>query len=254
MAKLGKFHALESVGRKSGDGVKKIHLKQCYLCGAVENLTRDHIPPESFFISPRPSNLITVPCCRSCNASYAKDDEATRAWFSSHLGASRAGNWILQNKVIPGVIKHSPAFRNTMLASMKDIRIHTEDGDIEAIRLTIPFARVERFIIRITKGLLTHYFPDYNYSKDWFRVAHIPSRTDALEKIQPIRDSLEYDERGHGIFQFRRGLMPSKQSGVWLLLFYESVSFLVQHSKTDPPNPIEIAKDRQNPDIKSPLS
>ena len=234
--------------------MKKFPPRQCYLCGAVENLTRDHIPPKSFFLSPRPSNLITVPCCRSCNASYSMDDEATRVWFSSQLGVSRAGDWILQNKVIPGIIKSSPAFRNTLLASMKDIRILTEDGEIEAIRLTVPFARVERFIIRITKGLLTHYFPDYNYSKDRFRVAHIPPRTDALEKIRPIRDMLEYDERGHGIFQFRRGLMPSKQSGVWLLLFYESVSFLVEHSKADPSNPIEIASDQPKPDIKSLLS
>jgi hypothetical protein len=48
-----------------------------------------------------------------------------------------------------------------------------------------------------------------------------------------VRDLLHYDERGSGVFQFRRGLTDTKQSGLRLLVFYEAVMFLVAHSKNN---------------------
>lgn len=35
-------------------------VENCYLCGATDGLTDDHVPPKSFFPTPRPKNLITV--------------------------------------------------------------------------------------------------------------------------------------------------------------------------------------------------
>lgn len=40
--------------------------------------TRDHIPPLCFFPGPRPAELLTVPCCRSCNQTAGADDEQMR--------------------------------------------------------------------------------------------------------------------------------------------------------------------------------
>jgi hypothetical protein len=37
--------------------------------------TRDHVPPKGLFGQPLPSNLITVPACRDCNAGAGQDDE-----------------------------------------------------------------------------------------------------------------------------------------------------------------------------------
>lgn len=49
--------------------------KECIYCGATEKLTKDHIPPKNLFAKPRPTNLITVPCCQTCNESFSQDDE-----------------------------------------------------------------------------------------------------------------------------------------------------------------------------------
>lgn len=117
----------------------------CYLCGSLESLTADHIPPKGFFAPPRP-NLITVPCCASCNASYAKDDEAVRLWFSAPLGRSEAGEWIFEHKARAGTIARSAAFREKMLATMNDTELLTEDGEIEATSFAIPRDRVERLL------------------------------------------------------------------------------------------------------------
>src|SRR5688500_18167485 len=64
---------------------------KCYLCGATENLTRDHIPPKGLFPKPRPSNLYTVPCCYSCNNGAAKEDEYLRVAASSLINANTTG-------------------------------------------------------------------------------------------------------------------------------------------------------------------
>jgi len=50
----------------------------CIYCGLQDAETRDHIPPACFFPSPKPSNLITVPCRTKCNVNYGKDDEYVR--------------------------------------------------------------------------------------------------------------------------------------------------------------------------------
>jgi hypothetical protein len=203
---------------------------RCFLCGATEQITADHIPPKGFFPPEQRLKLITVPCCKSCNASFSKDDEAIRLWMSSTLGRSDAGDWIFNNKSIRTAEKSS-AFREKMLSSMQEIKLLTEEGEIDAIELTVPIDRVERFILRISKGLLTHYCPEYDYENAEFRIDYIPSRVDILEKIAPIRDRLIYGERWDGVFQFRMSLTESKQSGLWLLLFYDSVMFLVSHTK-----------------------
>src|SRR5688500_5764615 len=50
----------------------------CLYCERRVGDTVDHVPPKSLFPPPRPSNLVTVPCCTSCHRSFMKDDEYFR--------------------------------------------------------------------------------------------------------------------------------------------------------------------------------
>jgi hypothetical protein len=54
--------------------MNKEHLK-CAYCNKQEKETDDHVPPKSFYPTPRPSNLITVPSCLKCNQGLGKDEE-----------------------------------------------------------------------------------------------------------------------------------------------------------------------------------
>jgi hypothetical protein len=204
----------------------------CYLCGQP-GITADHIPPKGFFPSPRPSNLITVSCCHLCNESFSKDDEAVRAWFSSVIGRSEAGDWIFEKKVVRGTAVKSPAFREKMLSSMEEITLMSDVGPIEATKFCVDEIRIEKFLVRCTKGLLRHYYPEYDYKAATFRVIHVPNYEQELAKLEGVKRLLRYDERGNGVFQFRHGLTDSKQSGIWLFVFYEAVIYLVAHSKTN---------------------
>jgi hypothetical protein len=54
----------------------------------VKKVTADHIPPKLLFAKPYPGNLLTVPACQPCNASFQLDDEYTRTVVALHLRAS----------------------------------------------------------------------------------------------------------------------------------------------------------------------
>ena len=54
----------------------------CAYCGASGNLTKDHVPPKNLFLTPRPSNLISVPACKVCHENTSKDDEYFRLKIS----------------------------------------------------------------------------------------------------------------------------------------------------------------------------
>jgi len=47
---------------------------KCIYCNNEAN-SHDHIPPKNIFSKPLPNDLITVPCCDICNASFSLDDE-----------------------------------------------------------------------------------------------------------------------------------------------------------------------------------
>lgn len=207
--------------------------RSCYHCGRTDSLTADHVPPKGFFPNPKPSNLITVRCCQTCNAAFSKDDEEMRAYLCSFIGASESASWILQNKVIPRLRKN-PKFREPFLNSMQEGKLLTvEDGVINVFRYEIDAEQAAGFIIRITKGLLSHFYPGYDFSTDIFRVCHIEPTIEALSKMEKIRDLLKYDWRGNNVFQFRHGITDTKRGGLWLLVFYGAPMFFVGHSHPD---------------------
>src|SRR2546427_13092357 len=86
----------------------------CYLCRSTENLTSDHLPPKNLFPEPRPSNLITVPCCRICNERFSKIDEQFRVFVSTPVNVSETGKSVMRRNVFGGSLKRSPALKKQM--------------------------------------------------------------------------------------------------------------------------------------------
>lgn len=81
--------------RRSCALVKKS--RECAFCGSTTALTRDHLPPKSFFRRPRPANLITVPCCEACRARTGNDDEYFR--FALAMRPDAASHPVLRSLV-----------------------------------------------------------------------------------------------------------------------------------------------------------
>lgn len=215
-----------------GSQYPRLMKERCYLCSQPAT-TRDHIPPVGFFPPPRPSNLITVPCCQRCNVAYSVDDDYFRLVLSSLIGRSPAGDRIWEEKSLTNSVPRLRREVDAILASTKDVVIPTDHGPMEATSFELDTPRFERYVVRLTKGLLAHHYPGYVYSDATFSVRFVPPTGEYLDFLAPYRDLLKFDERGDRVFRYRHGLTDTAKSGVWLLTFYDAALISVHHARPD---------------------
>lgn len=106
----------------------------CVYCGIEEpeirDRTRDHIPPRNLFPEPRPSDLITVPCCRQCNNSASKDDEYFRSMLAMR---NDAGEHPEAQKILPVVFRslrrpQGSGFTKKLLQNVTPVDVRTPAG------------------------------------------------------------------------------------------------------------------------------
>ncbi len=198
--------------------------ESCYLCGAIDDLTMDHVPPENLFPPPKPSNLITVPCCRPCNKSFDLDDEAFRVFASSVLGRSPAGARIWQEAVVGSSFRRSPKLRANVAKHLTKMVVKTDRGNFKALGILIPEDRATRYLVRLTKGLTRHFDPSIDYHDAVFDVTQL---TPTLETIQLLMRTFPHAQRGEQVFRFWRGFSDDNTMGLWVYAFYDAVCFMV---------------------------
>lgn len=104
--------------------------KKCIYCGSDEDLTRDHIPPQCLFPNPKPSNMITVPACRTCNGKWSQDDEYFRAVMVSDIkvwdnpNAQKVNQSLLRSVRKP----NKRGFAAMIRQSLHDVELRTSSG------------------------------------------------------------------------------------------------------------------------------
>jgi hypothetical protein len=203
------------------------------------------VPPKGFFPEPRPSNLITLPCCLACNQSYSGDDEIMRVWFSMGLGHTKAAEQIIEEKVLPGTLTRNVPFRESLLNSMTDAVITDEDGNPMQVG-TYPMDRVrtERFVIRVAKGLLRNYYPDYDASQDRWSAMYMGLKIADLALIESLKNLPYFDFRGDGVINYRFGFTREGYTGIWVIVFYGTALFLVTHTHGNWELPNEVEEER----------
>ncbi len=96
-------------------GSKQLQLGERTRCVYCDNPsgTRDHVPPRCLLERPLPTTLITVPSCRTCNASFAKDEEYF-ATVLAHVGSDPK----LERRVEPGGLSDRALTRRPFFAEM----------------------------------------------------------------------------------------------------------------------------------------
>lgn len=122
---------------------------QCVLCGAIGEVTKDHLPPKSCFPSPKPNNLITVRACKNCNGGRSLLDNK----FSLFLSIAVHGQSLERKRLW--------AQRATALASNKALMrevlsLRTEGED--CYRFSLDFVQFKPLFQDIFRGL---YFREF---------------------------------------------------------------------------------------------
>jgi hypothetical protein len=158
------------------------------------------------------------------------DDEAMRVWLAAAEGRSAIGERIWRERVVNGTFQHSPALRASFAQSA--VRVFVERNGIQfpATAITIRPERADRYFIRIAKGLLTKFYPEFDYSAQSFEIDHITPTPDNLIEFA---SQFAYGERGQGVFRFFYGVLTDPPMGLWLLIFYDWACFLVLHQPAE---------------------
>ncbi len=138
--------------RKSGQNVK------CYQCDQ-NGITKEHVPPKSFFLDFKRENLVTVPACPAHNNYNAKDVEYVRNVIVSADGINDVGLQL-----------HEKAFRSfqkspgLVKATFRGVNRVVNNGE-ETISYQVDLPRMKRVMRSIAHAL---FFKDYGYTFPYY--------------------------------------------------------------------------------------
>lgn len=202
----------------AGDKQRK---KVCAYCGADNWTTSDHIPPAACFPSPRPSTLITVPCCEKCNHGFSNDDEEFVAFLSLRVGSRVPVTQKLHETNIRRVKKNRRLFREIV---DRTTRAPVNEGETTVGRVpTFHWhgSKHDQMIRRIIQGLYFHIMevplpPNAPIHGTWSKPFVEP------ESIELWRTSPGENIGDDGQFRYRYLYDPENPTiSFWMLTFYD---------------------------------
>jgi len=172
--------------------------------------------------------LITESACEPCNNGFSKDDALFAVYLSAALGRNEAAKWVWEHKVVKSILPKSRALATQLVADATKNEIRTEMGSVEVDVLRIPTERLERILTRITKGLIRHLIPAFDYAEYGFTIERLWPTKETAAIIQDYATKLTYMERGNAVFRCLYGFTPDEpRHAVFVLVFYDSVGFIV---------------------------
>jgi len=231
----------------------------CVYCGA-DATTDDHIPPKTIFSNPRPSNLVTVRSCKSCNGGDSKDDEYFRdiLVFREDSGSTPSGE-VLWETVRRSL--HRPQarrFTQALANAMFDKEIQTPNGILlgSAPAIQIKRKRINRVITRVTRGLYFKHFGHTMPVSDTLLIysddivdKFPPAVSDMLGELVTITTSQPHHIFGDNVFEYCYCRVDHDSTcSAWAMRFFSSVYYFVVNV---PSNYAELAMDALSLDHKA---
>lgn len=210
---------------------------RCLYCGVRDGTTADHIPPKVLFPKPRPSDLVTVPCCEVCRQGQPLDDEYfARMVTMRHDVADHPAAALVLEGVHRSLTKpQKQKFTSALLRSVREFSVHSDAGLYlgEAASCDVDLARLCKVIERTTRGLYFHEFgtrlpDDYRckvYSLDGFSLRDRAVVT-SLKRLLNAAQSGKTRVFGQKVFTYSvLRIEQPKALTVWAFLVYSRVIF-----------------------------
>ncbi len=179
-------------------------------------------PPRCLFSKPRPSNLITVPCCVPCNRDAQKQDEYFRIAITAGIDAAKFPRESADSaRAVKSLSRAaSLGFARKLLQSYDG---NSGDLDIEVDRITI-------VLRRIVRGLFYHHtkvrLPASMEFGCW--PIEAPPKIGSLgrETINRLEGTLKNIGEGKFRYAFEQGdLLDPFKTTLFLTRFYDNRTF-----------------------------
>ena len=209
-----------SVNTKNGLSSSRDYSICCYCHNTAT--TKDHVPPKNIFPRPRPTNLITVPSCKTCNEDPSLDDE----YFGLIIAAGSAGHpqasELFRGKVKKKTKSH-PALAKLLLDNISKKDIYSGNIYIGTqYELKIEGKRFNPIMIRITKGLYWYHFRKPLPVNHKINVSKVPPEISRTQK--DMINTLDNYSIGDDVFQYRFYRDPNNSLlTYWFFLFFKSL-------------------------------
>jgi hypothetical protein len=200
--------------------------RPCVYCGLEKKVTADHVPPKLLLSQPYPNNLLTVPACRNCNASFQLDDEYTRMVLSIDVRGAKHPD-VRSN--LPAIVRslqrpNARAFADYLTSRMAETRTLAMNETPMGHALEVDRKRINATGERMVRGLFF-----IEMGKPLSPTAHvrIAANTGANASDPVIRQFARIyvqcsDHRDREIgraFSYAAGI--SADFSVWILLLYD---------------------------------
>lgn len=195
----------------------------CVLCGVKPATTADHVPPKSVFAKPRPSNLVTVPACETCNKGGSVDDEEFGA-FVATVATSTSDRYdpALFNQRVTKPLHHNNRLYRQVVEQAQRVTLATPSGFLygEAYKTSWSADAHKRVMSRTVRGLYFHHFGDILPSSVDIAIRVYREWPEELFKMS-ISMPQEIIGTNHLIYRYGRAAEKSVVSA-WLFQFYNA--------------------------------
>jgi hypothetical protein len=194
----------------------------CYLCGKTEGqlgepLTKDHVIADCFFPQPKPTNLLTLPCCVACQKEYRMDEEYVRSAFAPISNVSANADALQAWKKTHRSMKRRTAIYADFLKRTLPVTV----GKHDLLGLSFSQARTEKVTRKIVLGLHYHR-TGVLLPNDVQMTVHFQPDKILEELLQQRR----YVGRYGNTFSYA-GAFAAEGDSVWWLTFYQSILIIV---------------------------
>ena len=204
-------------------------MKDCYVCGRPGAATRDHVIPESFFPTPKPSNLITLPAHYSCHNRLG--EEYVRAILAG-LAESKPAMQLNEGPAGRALRRNEPLKRDLRASMIRRIELRSPAGLIvgHAPGIRLDTGRFYPLMEKIVRGLYTHHRGDVlplDVRFNWaINEALVAGRAALFQAAASGRDF-------PGVLEYRYGVASDEKTvmTIWWLRFYGGATFrcVTQH-------------------------
>lgn len=194
------------------------------------------MPPQCFFPSPKPSNLITVPSCSVCNREFGKIDERVRnilASFETTENHDAIRSQIAQKRFRSYSRDKGTINLKHLISSLIDINIYTSSGIYlgkkPAFNLDQPV--FDKFLERLVRAFLYYENKiEYFYGQFEWRISF---SVEEYQNMPPEMKELFANPSilrilGDNIFHYAGWFINHHIDSIWIFGFYRGIEFLVR--------------------------
>lgn len=208
---------------------KKNAEQLCVICGVKKATTKDHVPPKSIFAKPRPSDLVTIPACHSCNVSGSVADEEFGAFVAMATTIKNNGSdkKLFHQRVVKP-LHHNKRLYRQIIDQSKAVTLVTPSGIIydKAYQTHWNVEAHQKVMERTVRGLYFHHFSDILDKSTNFQIEAFETWP---EEIINISKTLYQKSIGEEklVYRFGKTMKNDYVATLWLFQFYQSHLVLV---------------------------